>query len=185
MTSHDLWRYLHVLGVLAMGAGLVGVFVADLRGRMAQDYRSALDAAGLVAVFYDAVVVPGAVLLGTAGGVMVATVYGTSAFAQPWLAAMIVLFGLEFVEGNTITRRAFRRVKRLAAENAAADFQRARRAWLPSFTHFLDLPILAVIIGLGVFRPMTWTPIILSVSGALVVAVALAVLVPRILPWRM
>jgi hypothetical protein len=180
MMSHDLWRYLHVLGVGVMGAGLVGVFVADLRGRQAQDRRAAAEAAALVALFYDAVVVPGAVLLGVVGAIMVATVYGAATFTQPWLAAMIVLFGLEFVEGNTITRRAFQRAKRLAADTMTADTPKARRAWLPAFTHFLDLPILAVLIGLGVFRPMTWTPIRLSVAAALLAAVLLTWLVPRL-----
>jgi hypothetical protein len=56
-----------------------------------------------------------------------------------------VLFAFEFIEGNTITRLYFMR------------------------THFLDIPILFVIVALGAMRPNTWT---LFATGMLLVLVA-------------
>jgi hypothetical protein len=42
------------------------------------------------------------------------TVYGGWAFLrQPWLAGMVALFAFEFIEGNTITRLYFMRLRRL------------------------------------------------------------------------
>lgn len=182
--SYDLLRFAHVMGVLMMGAGLCGVFVCDLRGRAAPTCAAAREMAALVALFYDALVVPGALVLGTAGAAMVAVVYGWSAFQMPWLASMIVLFALEFVEGNTITRLAFLRLRRLSRAGPSPELARARASRLATFTHFLDLPALTVIVWLGMTRPMDWAPVGIAVALAAGVAVALTVAVPRLLPWR-
>lgn len=185
--SHELMRFGHLLGVLLMAAGLLGVFICDLRGRRAATMERAREASALVALFYDALVVPGAVMLGAAGTALVATVHGLDTLTQPWLAAMVALFALEFVEGNTITRLAFLRLKRLSrAAGPAPDaaLTAARRSRLATFTHFLDLPVLTAIVWLGVFRPMTWEPVATAVALAVAVAVGLTVAVPRLLPWR-
>lgn len=182
--SYDAWRTLHSAGVGLLVAGLVGVLIADLRARTARTRLSAATAAAMTALLYDAVVVPGALLLGGAGAVMVAAAYGWGVLDQPWLAAMIVLFALEFVEGNTITRRAFRRLKRLTPAAPPPDLEAARQAWLPAFTHFLDLPMVLVIIGLGIFRPMDWTAVLVAIAAALAAAVVLTAVIRRLLPWR-
>ncbi len=182
--SYDAWRILHIAGVGILVAGLVGVFGADLRARAARTRPAAAAATAVTALLYDAVVVPGALLLGGAGAVMVAAAYGWAVLDQPWLAAMIALFALEFVEGNTITRLAFRRLKRLTATAPPPDLAAARQAWLPAFTHFLDLPMVLVIIGLGMFRPMDWTTVLAAIAAAIAAAVALTTLVRRLMPWR-
>lgn len=181
--TYDLLRFGHVVGVLLMAGGLLGVFVCDLRGRLAPTLDQAREASALVALFYDGLVVPGALLLLAAGGTMIATVWGLQAFEQPWLAAMIVLFALEFVEGNTITRLAFLRLKRLS-RSGGPDLRRARAGRLATFTHFVDLPMLLVIVWLGIVRPATWPPVLAAIALAAAVGAVLAAAVPRLLPWR-
>jgi Predicted integral membrane protein (DUF2269) len=46
---------------------------------------------------------------------------GWSFLAVPWLAGMVFLFAFEFIEGNTITRLYFMRLRRLAREAVAAE----------------------------------------------------------------
>jgi hypothetical protein len=80
--------------------------------------------------------------------------------ADPWLAGMVGWFAFEFIKGNTITRLFFMRLRRLTqialeAGHVTPELQRARGELVPSFTHFLDLPILFIIIALGTIRPTT------------------------------
>ena len=143
-----------------------------------------------IAVFYDGVVVPGALLLLGSGSWLIASFYGGWAFLDaPWLIGMVALFALEFIEGNTITRLYFMRLRRLSKEAMAQgrvtpELERARQAEIvPTFTHFLDIPLLMVIISLGAIRPTTWTQFSVGVIGALLVATLLTLVVPRLYPW--
>ena len=61
--TYTLLRFAHVIGVTLMGAGLIGVWIADLRSRQVQDLVRFAEAVRSIAVFYDGVVVPGAVIL--------------------------------------------------------------------------------------------------------------------------
>jgi len=107
--------------------------------------------------------VPGALLLLGSGTWLIVTTYGGWAFlGMPWLAGMVGLFAFEVVEGNTVTRLHFVRLRRLSREALAQGtvtpaLAAARREAVPTFTHFLDIPILFVIVGLGAARPTTWT----------------------------
>jgi Predicted integral membrane protein (DUF2269) len=106
----------HLLGLTLMGAGLIGVWYADLRSRQVRDLDLPLfgELVRQIAVFYDGLVVPGALLLLGSGTWLTITVYGGWAFLrQPWLAGMVALFAFEFIEGNTITRLYFMRLRRL------------------------------------------------------------------------
>jgi hypothetical protein len=92
------------------------------------------------------------------------------------------------VEGNTVTRLYFMRLRRLTREALAAghftpQLQRARAEAVPTFTHFLDLPILFVIVSLGTLKPGTWTLFAAGLAVAIAVASALTILVPRLYPW--
>jgi hypothetical protein len=58
----------------------------------------------------------------------------------------------------------------------------ARGATTPTFTHFLDLPILMVIVALGVLRPADWTLFAVGSAAAVAVAAVLTVLLPRLYP---
>ncbi len=187
--TYSLLRFAHLVGLMLMGAGLIGVWLSDLRSRKVHDLVRFAEAVRNVAVFYDGVVVPGAVILFFSGAWMTVDVWGGWGFSQhPWLAGMILLFAIEFVEGNTITRLYFMRLRRLtnaALEQGAVtpELSRARQEHVPTFTHFLDIPILLVIVSLGAIRPGTWTQFIVGTACALLIATALTISIPRLYPW--
>lgn len=187
--TYSLLRFAHLVGLTLMGAGLIGVWLSDLRSRKARDLVRFAEAIRNVAVFYDGVVVPGAWMLFFSGAWMTADVWGGWAFMQhPWLAGMILLFVIEFVEGNTVTRLYFMRLRRLTndalAQGAATpELTRARQKHVPTFTHFLDIPMLLVIVSLGAIRPATWTQFIIGTACALLIATALTITIPRLYPW--
>jgi hypothetical protein len=140
-------------------------------------------------VFYDGVVVPGALVLLVSGTWLIAEFFGGWSFvAVPWLAGMVYLFAFEFVEGNTVTRLYFMRLRRLTREALAVgaftpQLERARAENVPTFTHFLDLPILFVIVSLGALKPESWSVFVVGLLIAFAVAVGLTFLVPRLYPW--
>jgi hypothetical protein len=51
---------------------------------------------------------------------------------------------------------------------------------VPTFTHFLDVPILFLIVMLGAMRPNTWTLFITGTAFALAAAAILTVVIPRL-----
>jgi hypothetical protein len=189
MDPYPWLRFAHLLGLMLMAAGLIGVFVADMRSRQIRDLRLFAQAVSFVAVFYDGLVVPGALLLLASGTWLIITYYGGWDFlGVPWLAGMVALFAFEFIEGNTITRLYFLRLRRLtrralAEGRVTPELTRARGEQLASFTHFLDIPILLVIVSLGALRPAGWTQFAIGTSAAVAVATALNHFVPRLYPW--
>jgi hypothetical protein len=78
-----------------------------------------------------------------------------------------------------LTREAVRlgRVTRELAE--------ARRHHVPTFTHFLDIPVLFVIVALGAMRPNTWTLFAAGTLLALVAATILTLVIPRLYPFEL
>ena len=189
MDAYAWLRFAHLLGLMLMAAGLIGVFVADMRSRQIRDLRLFGQAVSFVAVFYDGLVVPGALLLLASGTWLIIAYYdGWGFLGVPWLAGMVALFAFEFIEGNTITRLYFLRLRRLTRRAVAEgrvtpELARARREQLASFTHFLDLPILLVIVSLGALRPDDWTQFAVGTAAAVAVATALNYFVPRLYPW--
>jgi hypothetical protein len=108
---------------------------------------------------------------------------------MPWLAGMVALFTFEFVEGNTITRLYFMRLRRLtraalAQGSATPELESARGEHLPTFTHFLDLPIFFTIVALGAMRPNTWVLFLVGTILAIVAATVLALVIPRMYPFQ-
>jgi predicted integral membrane protein DUF2269 len=182
-------RFAHLVGLMLMSAGLIGVFVADMHSRQVRDVTLFAQAVTFIAVFYDGLVVPGALLLLASGTWLIVSYYGGSEFLNiPWLVGMVVLFALEFIEGNTITRLYFMRLRRLARAAVAerrltAELARARGEQLASFTHFLDVPILLVIVSLGALRPSGWTQLVIGVAIAVAAASLLNYAIPRLYPW--
>ena len=130
----------HLIGLVLMGAGLIGVFVSDLRSRNVRDLPLFAEAIRNVAVFYDGLVVPGAVILLFSGAMMTWMVWGGWSFLEvPWLAGMVALFAFEFIEGNTVTRIYFMKLRRLTKDAlekgvATPELEQARRQQLPTFT---------------------------------------------------
>jgi uncharacterized membrane protein len=187
--TYSLLRYAHLIGLMLMGGGLVGVWISDLRSRKVHDLGLFAEAVRNIAVFYDGVVVPGAIILFVSGIWMTADVWGGWGFIQhPWLAGMIGLFVFEFVEGNTVTRLYFMRLRRITNEALAKggvtpELTHARQEHVPTFTHFLDIPMLLLIVSLGAMKPSTWTQFIIGVIGALAMATVLTLWIPRLYAW--
>jgi hypothetical protein len=101
---------------------------------------------------------------------------------------MVLLFAFEFIEGNTVTRLYFMRLRRLtraavAAGRVTPELARARGEQLASFTHFLDIPLLMVIVSLGALRPADWTQFVVATGAAVLLATALNAYIPRLYPW--
>ena len=187
--QYGILRFLHLLGLTLIGAGLIGVWYADLRSRRAKNLSLFAESVRQIAVLYDGLVVPGALLLLFSGSWLIVTVYGGWAFlGMPWLVGMVVLFFFEFVEGNTVTRLYFLRLRRLTQAaleqgQVTSELEKARGEHVPTFTHFLDIPILFVIVALGAMRPTTWDTFLVGASLALLAAAILSYFIPRLYPF--
>lgn len=186
--TYDILKFVHLIGFSLMAAGLIGVFMADLRSRQLRDLALFAEAVRNIAVFYDGLVVPGALLLLGSGTWLIVSNFGWAFLTTPWLAGMVALFAFEFIEGNTVTRLYFLRLRRLtraalSAGRVTPELQRARAEEVPTFTHFLDLPILFVIVMLGALRPSTWTMFAVGVGLAVAAAATLTLTLPRLYPW--
>ncbi|MCW8931592.1 MAG: DUF2269 domain-containing protein [Gammaproteobacteria bacterium] len=115
--EYSVIKYFHILGAVVMGAGLIGVWLTDLRSRQHRDLIRFSEAVRYIAVFYDGFVVPGAITLLISGTWFTVKYYGGWDFIKvPWLAGMIILFTLEFIEGNTITRLYFMKLRRITRD---------------------------------------------------------------------
>jgi uncharacterized membrane protein len=187
--SYLVVKFIHLIGLMLMSAGLIGVFVSDLRSRQLRDLPVFAENIRNIAVFYDGLVVPGALLLLGSGLWFIVKIYGGWQFLQiPWLAGMVGLFVFEFIEGNTVTRLYFMKLRRITKAalqqgKVTPELEQARSETLPTFTHFLDIPILLVIVSLGALRPNTWTLLIVGTVLALIVATLLTIILPRLYPW--
>jgi uncharacterized membrane protein len=187
--TYTLLKFAHLLGAILIGAGLVGVWLSDLRSRQLRELAPFAEAVRNIAVFYDGVVVPGALLLLGSGAWLIVEFFGGWGFLQvPWLAGMVLLFAFEFIEGNTVTRLYFLRLRRLTqaalqAGQFTPELERARAEHVPTFTHFLDLPMLFLIVALGAMRPETWTLFVVGSAAAIALATALTIYIPRLYPW--
>jgi uncharacterized membrane protein len=187
--TYAVLKLVHIVGAILIGAGLIGVWIADMRSRQCRELPQFSEAVRSIAVFYDGLVVPGALLLLVSGTWLTVVFFGGWGFlGTPWLAGMVALFAFEFIEGNTVTRLYFVRLRRLTRDALARggltpELERARAERVPTFTHFLDLPILFVIVALGTLKPDTWALFAVGLAVAVTVAAALTILVPRLYPW--
>ena len=187
--TYSLLIFAHLLGALLIGGGLIGVFVSDLRSRQIRDLPQFSEAVRNIAVFYDGVVVPGAILLFLSGTWLIVEFFGGWKFLEiPWLVGMVGLFAFEFIEGNSVTRLYFMKLRRITGEalqtgHITPELEKARAEMVPTFTHFLDLPMLMVIISLGAMKPSTWTHFIVGTGLAILLATILTIVLPRLYPW--
>jgi len=187
--TYAILKFAHILGAILIGAGLVGVWMSELRSRQLRNLNAFAEAVRNIAVFYDGVVVPGALILLASGTWMILEFFGGWGFVKvPWLLGMVILFVFEFVEGNTVTRVYFIRLRRITRDalekgEFTAELEAARGKSVPTFTHFLDLPLLFLIVALGAMKPTTWTLFIIGAVLAVTVAVILTVYIPRLYPW--
>ena len=187
--TYTLLKFAHVLGAILIGGGLISVWLSDLRSRQLRELPQFAEAIRNIAVYYDGVVVPGAILLLVSGSWLIYDQFGGWNFINiPWLAGMVFLFVFEFVEGNTVTRLYFMRLRRLTKEaSGTGDFtpelEKARAESVPTLTHFLDLPMLFLIIALGAIKPDTWTLFVVGAAVAILIAAMLTFYIPKLYPW--
>jgi hypothetical protein len=184
MDYYLLLRLGHIAGFILLGGGLLAVFVSELRAHATDDVHVFAEAAWYTAIFYDALVLPGALLVGLSGLLLIFEL-GLGFFEEPWLVGMWGLFLFEFVEGNTITRIEYRRTlrqsrKALAEGHLTPKLRDQARNILGRFTHFLDVPLFAVIVYCGVTRPEAWGHVIVAILVAVALAAALTLIVPRL-----
>ncbi|MBB4267946.1 DUF2269 family protein [Roseospira visakhapatnamensis] len=173
----------HVLGFILLGGGLCAVFLSELRAYRAVDLLIFVESARFTALCYDALVLPGALIAG-ASGLLLILELELGFFEQPWVVGMWGLFVFEFVEGNILTRIQFRRTLResnkLLEHGRLTEVARAEaRTMIGLIVHFLDLPLFAVIVYCGVVRPETWADLAWAIGVAVVVAGVLTAFVPR------
>lgn len=189
--TYALLKFAHVLGAILIGGGLIAVWLSDLRSRQLRELPQFSEAVRNIAVFYDGVVVPGAILLLVSGTWLIIEFFDGWSFVKvPWLAGMVILFAFEFIEGNTITRLYFMRLRRLTNDALKTGIftralERARAENLPTFTHFLDLPMLFLIVALGVIKPDTWMLFIAGSVIAVLVSSILTIYITNLYPWSM
>lgn len=182
-------KFAHLVGLTMIASGLIGVFVTDMRSRQLTELKTYAEVFRSTSVFYRGLVTPGGIVLLISGTYLVAEYHGGWEFIKtPWLAGMIVLFAYEFIEGNTLMRFHYRKLNRLIREAEAKGYitrglERARDDNLTSFSHFLDVPNLMVLISLGAIRPATWMQFFIGLALALVVATILNYWLPRLYPW--
>ncbi|MBF7053276.1 DUF2269 domain-containing protein [Halomonas sp. KAO] len=187
--TYQLLKFAHLLGAILMGAGLIGVWFADIRSRQLRELGPFAEAVRNIAVFYDGLVVPGALLLLGSGAWMIIRYYGGAALLTlPWLGGMVLLFSLEFIEGNTVTRLYFMRLRRMTREalkqgRMTPELERERGKVVPTFTHYLDLPILILIVALGAIRPNSWTLFTVGTVLSVAIGAFLTWWIPRLYPW--
>jgi Predicted integral membrane protein (DUF2269) len=106
MDQFLLLRFARLIGLMRMSAGLIGVFIADMRSRQVRDMKLFAQAVTFIAVFYDGLVVPGALLLLASGSWLIVSYHGGWDFLrETWLVGMVILFALgwtQFVLGVVI-----------------------------------------------------------------------------------
>lgn len=184
MDLYPWLRLLHIAGVIFLGGGLLAVFVSEWRAYRTDRVDLFAEAARYTAIFYDALVTPGAVMILVSGPLLVHHL-GLGWFDSPWLTGMWGLFLFEFIEGNTVTRRQFRRSLRLSRalppDAPLIECKRKGvRTLVGQMAHFLDLPLFSVIVYCGMIRPDHWRSVVLAISVAIIGAILLTLLVPRL-----
>jgi hypothetical protein len=105
------------------------------------------------------------------------------------MAGMVGLFAFELIEGNTVTPLYFLRLRRLARAalnegRVSPELERVRREQFPTFSHFLDLPILFVIVSFGAMRPESWSTLPIGIGIGVLVATCFTLVLPRLYPWQ-
>jgi uncharacterized membrane protein len=185
MDAYLLLKLGHVLGFILLGGGLLAVFISELQAYRTDELPIFAEAARYTALLYDALAVPGALLVGLTGFFLVRQL-DLGFFAEPWVVGMWGLFLFEFIEGNTLTRvqfhRALRRSRQAVAngETLGDELRNEARGLVNRITHFLDLPLFATIVYCGTLRPQSWAHVLLTVVAGITCAAILGYAVPRL-----
>ena len=182
---HSTLVLAHLLGALMLGVAIAAGVVTDARARRAPTVAQLADALRRETLFQQRLLLPGIVLLLVSGVALVVVYYGGWSFlGLPWLAAMVLLYALEGLRANTLSRRHAVRLRQLAARAVALgrltpELDRARRDRQAIFARLLELAAFLLMLALGIFRPQSWATIGAGVlAGLLAAAVATYVVGP-------
>ncbi len=183
MAYYPLLKFAHILGFILLGGGLLAVFISELRAYRTSQIQVFAEASRYTAIFYDALAIPGALLVGVTGFFLILELE-LGFFTEPWVVGMWGLFLFEFVEGNTLTRFQFRKALR-HCEDALAhkqvlseDLREKSRSLLNRFVHFLDIPLFTVIVYCGTVRPESWGHVLAVAAAGVITGAVLTFLVP-------
>ncbi len=185
MDTYLLLKFAHILGFILLGGGLLAVWVSEFQAYRTNEIGVFAQSARYTAIFYDFLVIPGAITTATSGFFLVQNL-GLGFFEEPWLITMWGLFLFEFVEGNTITRFQFRKTLRSskkaleAGKTLTKEVREDARTLINQIVHFLDLPMTIVIVYCGSVRPDNWTAIFTAIAMALAATALLIIFVPRL-----
>lgn len=167
----------HLLGALMLGVAIAAGMLTDARARRAPTPAQLADALRTETLVQQRLLLPGILVLLASGVALIAVYWGGWAFVHlPWLAAMVLLFVVEGLRANTLSRRHAVQLRRLADEAAALgritpELDRARSDRHAVFARGFELAAFVGMLTLGVFRPHSWSPIL---AGALVGVLATA-----------
>ena len=185
MDYYTVLKFGHIVGFILLGGGLLAVFISELQAYRTTDMKVFAEASRYTAIFYDSLVISGALLVGVSGLFLILEL-GLGFFEEPWVVGMWGLFLFEFIEGNTVTRTQFRKTLRRSREALARggpltdDIRDEARSLLNQIVHFLDIPLFTVIVYCGTVRPDNWSHVLVAIMLALIVAFVLIVAVPRL-----
>lgn len=185
MDYYTLLKFGHIVGFILLGGGLLAVFISELQAYRTIDMKEFVEASRYTAIFYDSLVISGALLVGLSGFFLILEL-GLGFFEEPWVVGMWGLFLFEFIEGNTVTRIQFRKTLRRSREALARggpltdDIREEARSLLSQVVHFLDIPLFTVIVYCGTARPDSGGHVVIAIIVALIVAFILTVAVPRL-----
>ncbi|MBI2724767.1 MAG: DUF2269 family protein [Polaromonas sp.] len=186
---YTVFKLLHVLAFVLLGAGLLGVLVSDLRARRAQSLPLLVDSLEAMMTFYYKLVMPGSLGILLSGFTMIFGYYGWTFLDMPWLSGMMVLFVFEFFEGHLIMKMHYLKLREGVAQAKATGgcvpaLESELRARLTTATHFLDVPNFALIVVLGILRPTDWTVFAVGLPLVIVVTAWMTNRIPKRLPWQ-
>ena len=99
MDYYPLLRLGHIVGFVLLGGGLLAVFVSELRAYRTSDVHRFAEAAWYTATFYDALVLPGAVLVAVSGLLLIFEL-GLGIFGEPWLVVTVPGVGYHIDTGS-------------------------------------------------------------------------------------
>ncbi len=184
MDTYTLLKFTHVIGFLLISGGVFAIFLSEWQSHTTHDVRIFAEAARYNLIFRNSLIAPGSVVV-TITGIFLVLELDIRFFDAPWLVGMWGLFAFEFIEANAVARRHNRqtlRCARQALETGALTPELRREAHGPVgiFTHFLDIPMTAMMVWCGVARPEGWTGIAIGVAIAIAVAIALSATVPQL-----
>lgn len=74
--TYELLKLAHIIGAVLIGGGLTGVWLSDFRSRQSRELVRFSESVRSIAVFYDGVVVPGAIVLLISGTWLIVAFYG-------------------------------------------------------------------------------------------------------------